>query len=248
MTYRLRLALCGSLLWILAAGTASAGTFPRQIHFNVKKGITGGSFDLSFGEDLTAEKKDRYQIKLAEFEGLGFSSDQELFSMIAKKDLSLYGHIVVGADKQRIRQVLLADDCKSGMGRDTTTCFKYQDQEGDNALQTEIFTPYLAIDLVSSIVVATQEASKRTFSPTNFNFIFNKLTKQVTLAREGAESLETPLGRRDTVILSLKLKDTDFELYRFYIGRDAKGHYPVKMVFVDDNDDAMEFTAERVVW
>ncbi len=254
MNKRLRPLFLCVLAWITLTSTADAADpiFPKVIQFKVRTGsLLTGSFDLSFGDDLNAEDGDRYLITLKNFEGLGFSSDQELWSMIFKKDLALYGHVVV-ADAESgevIRQVFLDTDCTSAIGQEKTSCFKYQEKATGAAIQTEIFTPYLAIDLVSSIVVATHEASRPDFTETHFNFIFNKTTKQVTLVQAGTEEIETPTGKQAATVLTLKLKDTDFELYRFYIARAQQGHYPAKMLFVDETKgENLEFVADEVIW
>jgi hypothetical protein len=243
-----RFIVCGLLIWLLPSGAATADSvFPKFIRFKVTKGLASGSFDLSFGEDIGSV--DKYVITLKNFEGLGVTSKQQLWSLIFKQDLSLYGHLVTEGENTRnpISSVFLNDDCKSALGRTKTKCFLYKGREQGEAIQTEIFTPYRAIDLVSSIVVATNEGSSKTFSPRDFNFIFEKRTRQVTLEKTGNELLETPLGKRDALILALKLKDSDFELYRFYVTREKEGFYPAKMVFVDESA-TVEFVAETILW
>ncbi len=243
-----------AVAWLTLASTAHAASpiFPKEIQFKVRKGsLLTGSFDLSFGEDLTAQDGDRYVITLRKFEGLGFTSQQELWSMIFKNDFSLYGHVVLAdaTSREPIRRVFLDPNCKSAIAQKKTKCFKYREKSTGDAIQTEIFAPYSAIDLISSIVVATREASQVDFIEKHFNFIFNKTTKQVTLVHQGTQDLETTTGTKVTAVLSLRLKDTDFELYRFYIAQDAHGHYPAKLLFVDEaNGEHIEFLADQVVW
>ncbi len=240
--------ICALLICFLASGVAVADSlFPKTMRFKVSKGIASGNFDLNFGEELG--ETPRYVVTLRNFGGFGVTSEQQLWSQIFQKDLSLYGHMVTENEdtKNPIRSVFLNTNCKSAMGQDKTTCFLYKGQEQGEAIQTEIFTPYRAIDLVSSIVVATHEASKRSSSAANFNFIFEKRTRQVTLEREGTEHIDTTFGRREAVILSLKFEGTDFELYRFYIAQGPGGFFPAKLVF-DSGGESAELIAENAIW
>lgn len=242
---------------VVLTTAARAVVFPQEIKFKVRKGaMLAGSFNLSFGEDLNAETGDRYQVTLSDFEGLGFSSGQQLVSFIFKDDLSLFGHVVLGEDGKQVREVLLDTNCKSAIGQKKTRCFKYREFEGGAAgdpIQTEIFTPYKAIDLVSSIVVATQAALGERVPERDrqgFDFIFNKSTKQVVLVYEDVEEIDTPSGRRNVVVMSLRHMASDHELYKFYIGWDEEPprSFPVKLVFVDDKGSQLELVADEVKW
>ena len=239
MVYRLERILLLLLVRALTVGDVTdAATFPEHIGFSVSLGATKGSFDLSFEKDADMGNGAFHLMVLRNFSGLGFGARQQLRSYIFKKDLALYGHIVLDDEKRWVHSVFWDDSCG---------CFNYRERSGSP--HAEIVTPHPAIDLVSTILVVTREAAKPTFSPVDLTFILNKTAQEVTLIREGLESLETPLGRRETVVLSLrlKLKDETSWLYRFYVGRDAKGHYPVKMIFVDVNG-LTELVAERVKW
>ncbi len=247
-----------AVLFLLASVVpAQAVIFPQEIKFKVRKGnMLAGSFNLSFGDDLNAEDGDRYQIMLSDFEGLGFSSGQQLVSFVFKDDLALFGHVVLGEDGKQVREVLLDTDCTSVIGHKKTRCFKYREFDKGTAgapIQTEIFTPYKAIDLISSILVATHVADgERTAQRDRqgFDFIFNRSTKQVLLVYEGVEEIDTPSGRRSVVALSLRHMATEHELYKFYIGRDAelRRSFPVKVVFVDDKGSRLELVAAEVTW
>ncbi len=228
------------------AASATETDFPQQIKYKVRKdSILSGRFNLIFGDDPTSTAGTRHQITLSNFETLGFSSDQQLTSFVNKNDLSLYGHAVLDKDQQLVRSVRLDNNCKSAIGNETTKCFKYQ-KGGSNPIQTEIFTPYKAIDLISSIVVASQAVSDKSFKKSrDFNFIFNKSTKQVSLVFEENKKIATPLGNYQATVLSLRHKNSGIELYRFYIGKDKKGTFPLKMLY-DDNGSKIEFIADEV--
>lgn len=232
-------------LFLCLGGTtlAEAQVFPADMKFRVKSGLVQGSFDLEFVAEVGSP---RYAIKLSGFGGLGLTSDQQLWSYLLREDLSLYGHVVLDGG-EKIRQVFLEDDCESALGQVKTTCFVYKERASGDQTQTEIFAPYPAVDLLSSLVVASRHAADG--KTAHFNFIFNDTTKQVTLAPDGREQLKLPGGKSfDTAIWRLTLKDTDFELYRFYIAKDRSGHFPAKMVFVDEDKGPIEFIAQEWTW
>lgn len=240
------------VLGLIALSTGAAAiddVFPSKIQFKVRKGaLLTGSFNLTFEEDFNAVDGDRYQITLSDFEGLGFTSDQQLISSIFMEDLALFGHIVLAGDGTKVSEVFLDTNCRSAIGQEKTRCFKYREGPAGNPIQTEIFTPYKAIDLISSIVVASQAGGDKKFKEEDYNFIFNKATKQVTLVDTGTEVIDTPNGKQQAAVLVLKHKNSGVELYRFYIGQDASGAYPLKMLFTDANGSQIEFLAEDVSW
>lgn len=241
------LALC-----VATARSTSADVFPKSMSFEVRGGLVQGYFSLTFGPDTNVRAGDppRYQVALKNFGGLGMTSDQVLYSYFFQSDLSLYGQVV--SDPQGvIRQVFLDTECKSALGDVETTCFVYRDRRGGgDALQTELFAPYPAIDLVSSIVVATQREARGARQPAHFVFIFNDTSKKVTLAPEGRESLRMADGKtREATVWSLKFKDTEYELYRFYIAKDgSNGFIPAKMTFTDQDKGPIHFVAETWTW
>jgi hypothetical protein len=244
------LGFCVLGLIALSSGAAAIdGVFPGKIQFKVRKGVLlTGSFHLSFEEDLNAVDGDRYQITLSKFEGLGFTSDQQLISSIFIEDLALFGHLVLAGDGAKVSEVYLDTDCRSAIGQKKTRCFKYREGPASDPIQTEIFAPYKAIDLISSIVVASQAGGDEDFKEEDYNFIFNKATKQVTLVDAGSEEIETPAGKQKATVLVLKHKNSGVELYRFYVGKGARGAYPLKMLFTDANGGQIEFIAEDVTW
>lgn len=237
-------------LWVSLPAVGADQPFPRKIDFTVRKAgtIGGGAFKLIFEQDVSTAEP-RYQIVLRDFGGMGLNASQKFSSRIFQSDLSLAGHAVVDTKTEKvIRQVFLDRKCTSSMGsmdQKKTNCFIYKDEE--TQLQTEIFAPYPAIDLVSSIVVATDRAADPDFRQADYNFIFNKATKQVTLVFQGEDELETADGIKQVKILSLLHKNSGQELYRFFIGHDERGHYPLKMSFEDDQG-RIDFIADRVVW
>ncbi len=227
--------------------------FPKIIQFKVKKkGLLSGSFDLTFGDDLNARNDDRYLLTLRHFDGLGLTSNQELWSMIFKEDLSLYGHVVL-ADHESgdvIRQLYVDADCRIISSQEKTRCLKYQDQlKGeDYNITTELSEHYPVLDLISAIIVATSHASKPGDGDEDFYFFYNSTMRPVTLIYHGIEEIWTPIGRKATAVYALKIKDQDIEFYRFYIGRVKSGYYPVKMLFTAEGNELLEFIADEVIW
>lgn len=247
-----RITIGGLLLALAAAGAPPAVgqdlPFPSELSFKVRKGqLLTGRFQLAFGVDLNAPTDvDGYQLTLSEFESLGYSSNQKLVSTVMVDDLSLYGHVVWDGDKV-LRQLFLVRNCRSALGGETS-CFRYKEGTDGNELQTEIFTPYPALDLVSSILVAARATEEKGFKGRDYNFMFNSTTRQVSLVARDSEEIDTPLGRMKTRVLALVHKDSGVELYRFYVGRDRQGAFPVRMVYEDQREGTIEFLVDKVRW
>ncbi len=245
-----RLKVWGLLAALVLAGVQAAAAddlpLPARLSFKVRKGaLLSGRFLLSCAEDWNTP--DAYLLTLSDFVSLGYSSNQRLMSTVKKKDLSLAGHVVLDGERV-VRRVFLDENCKSAIDREKTKCFKYQEGPDGTALQTEIFTPHRAIDLISSILVATQAAGEKGFEHRDFNFIFNNKTRQVRLIVRGTEELETPLGRLKTKVLALEHTESGVELYRFYVASDRRGGIPVRMIYEDDKEGTIEFLVDNVEW
>ena len=237
----------GCLVLLLAGtGVSGAQIFPQQMTFQVKGGIAQGSFELGFDK---REASPHYQIVLRNFGGLGMTSSQELWSYVFQDDLSLYGHLVREKSGKRIREVFLNDDCKSAMGQVRTTCFLYKEHASGDSTQTELFATDPAIDLVSSLLVATREAAKGSDGTADFVFIFEDSAKKVSLVLVGGETVRLPRQEVKTTVWSLRPRGENFELYRFYIAHDTRGRYfPAKMVFEDQDRGSIEFLAQSWSW
>lgn len=239
----------GWIVLLLAGASVSwAQVFPKEMTFQVKSGLAQGSFELGFSEKLG--KRAQYQIVLRNFGGLGMTSSQELWSYVFQDDLSLYGHLVREKSGTQIRQVFLNDDCKSAMGQVRTTCFIYKEHASGDSTQTELFATDPAIDLISSLLVATRESAKGSNQTADFVFIFEDSAKKVSLVYVGKETVQLPNGKQiETAIWSLRPRGESFELYRFYIGRDRDGRsFPAKMVFEDQGRGPIEFQAQSWTW
>lgn len=240
----------GWLVLLLAGvGVGGAQVFPEKMTFRVKSGFAQGSFNLNFDKVL-ADGRPRYSLALRDFGGLGMTSSQELWSYVFQDDLSLYGHLVREKSGTKIREVFLNDDCKSAMGQVRTTCFVYKEYASGDSTQTELFATDPAIDLVSSLLVATREAAKGSNQTADFVFIFEDSAKKVSLVPVGGEAVRLPRGQQiDTTIWSLRPRGENFEIYRFYIARDRDGRFfPAKMVFEDQGRGPIEFLAESWSW
>lgn len=220
--------------------------FPKTLTFKVRKGtLMTGQFRLEFTESLDFDNA--YLLTMKDFESLGYSSNQVLMSTVRKGDLSLLGHVVRDGGR-RLRQLNYDASCKSAIDGQTTSCFRYAEGEARKAMQTEIFTPYKALDLISSMLVAARVAHEPKFEKRDFNFMFNRHTRQVQLSAHGSEKIETPLGKMRTTVLALELPDDGGEIYRFYIGQDKRGSFPVRMVYEDPKEGTVEFIVKSVEW
>ncbi|MDY7091450.1 MAG: hypothetical protein SX243_00610 [Acidobacteriota bacterium] len=239
--------------WIVAmligAGSSEAQIFPKQMTFRVKGGFAQGSFDLSFSESLS-KGPPKYSILLRNFGGLGMTSSQELWSYVFQEDLSLYGHLVQERGGPKIREVFLNDNCKSAMGQVRTTCFLYKEYTSGDSTQAELFAKEPAIDLISSLLVATREASKGSNETKDYVFVFEDSAKKVSLVPVGEKSLSLPqAGEVSAAIWSLRPRGETFELYRFYIARDRQGRFfPAKVEFEEPSRGLIELTAESWTW
>jgi hypothetical protein len=225
---------------------ASTAIFPRrmQFDFTARRGVVPihGSFKLSFGDD--PQIASNHLLQMSGLSGFGFTSSELLFTAVRKSDFGLEYHTVLAYEGARkfVRQVRL-EDCQSVMGN-VSRCFVYR--EGANPLlQTEIFTPYAGIDLISSLLVATKMAQgKREYE--DFNFIQDRNALQVRLERRATSPVETPTGKLDATLVVVRTA-RGAELYKVLVAESREGYFPVRLS-ASSEGTSLEAIAQAPTW
>lgn len=246
----------GGSLWLsvgagalVAQSGAEEPVFPGSLSFEVRNGLARGSFDLGFGDAVVKEgERPRYQISARNFSALGVGVDQELWSYVFRDDLSLYGHLVKKANGPRLRQVFVDDQCKSALGQVRTTCFLYQEHGTGDSTQTEIYAPYPALDLLSSILIATRLTARGQSTPSDFVLIHEDNAKKVSLVPAGKEPAQVQGKSVPSWSWSLRPQGSEYEIYRFQVAHVDGGYLPVKVVFDLGNRGPVELVIESWTW
>jgi hypothetical protein len=185
-------------------------------------------------------------LRLKNFEGLGFSSREWLFTYIFTDDSSIYTDFIMkgknAISEIRLKKEALGFDGKKGK------IFIYKDLESPDEMQTEIFTEYTVIDLLSMFFVVSKNVASGKEEAEKFNFLIDKSTKIVDMVPMMGEKVPFQGKEVDTHVFSFTYHDR--EIFRVKIFKDRNGFcFPVSVViFMDftNQKQSIELRADKV--
>lgn len=220
--------------------------FPSTIKYKLlKNDKVMGSCRLSY--DIKGKFPETSTLRLVDFEGLGLTTQEWLLTYIFAKDSSIYATFTLKG-KRKVSEIRL----KEGMGFDGKSgqVFVYKKLDSPEEMQTELFTQYPVIDLISSFFVTSQMVAADNHSKTEkFNFLFGKSTKIMDMMYVGTDKI--PYRGREVSTQVLIVRYNNVEIFRFKIFKDSNGYFfPVSVVVVTDftgsGQETFELRADQV--
>lgn len=226
---------------ILAGAETPAFKFPTLILYKlVQKAAIMGECTLSY--EYESNQEGISGLKLTNFQGMGRSSNETFHTYLFSKNYSLYAAIVKKGGKT-IQEIRLKDGINFEYKKEKVFVYKDAKQPG---LQTELFTQFPVIDLLSSIFIVSQRVSSGEYKKkAPYNFIFNQSTKiaEISYAGQGTAPF---LGKNITTeILLISIRDV--EMFRMYVYKDPEGFYFPVSITISGDSGTLEMRADRVV-
>lgn len=235
---------------IVPAEPCEANDLPRRTSFEFRSAggaPLSGRFHITV-EDHPESPKTQYLMKFSGVAAFGLASAEVLWSVVAKDRLALQFAAVApfeGADPSKWTSQMKLEPCRSVMAGAKRQCFVYREARSPE-IQTEFFTPYEGIDLLTSLLQAARMAVKGEREAT-FNFVERTTTTQVRLVAGERATMATALGTLDSVAVSVRPLEADDELYRVVVALSPKGPFVTRLEFRGKDGDLVA-TAQKPVW
>lgn len=219
--------------------------FPKMIKFKLLKNDTiMGGCQFSYEEKTNIEGIS--YLNMRNFEGIGFTSQEWLATYIFAKDSSIYADFIMKGKKTiseiRLKEEALGFDGKKGK------IFIYKDLESPNEMQTEIFTEYTVIDLLSMFFVVSKKVASGKKEVEKFNFLIDKSTKIVDMVPMLEE--KAPFEGKEVHTHVFSFTYHDLEIFRVKIFKEKNGFcFPVSVKIVTDftgSGQSIELRADKV--
>ncbi|MCI5127372.1 MAG: hypothetical protein D3905_12010 [Candidatus Electrothrix sp. AS4_5] len=223
--------------------------FPQHLTYKVfKNGIAGGQATLAFKKHQS-KRGPVFRIKLFDFEGLGFKSDQYLITDIDQNNLTLLSSKLFPHKRANmpIFEAMASDGSDSILGN-SETVYRYATKGGGGVLETGLYSNYRVIDLLSSFVVASDmvRVSKKQ-KKEHFDFLIKEKVKNVEMTVSGKKEqikLEGEIISTTPVSLQYTPKGgTPKQLYTFYIHNSK--FFPVKIAFPFEGGTLVELKHKK---
>jgi hypothetical protein len=223
----------------------SSFKFPKMIKFKLFKNdtIVGG---CQFSYEEKTNKEGISYLNMRNFEGIGFTSQEWLATYIFAKDSSIYADFIMKG-KKAISEIRLKEDALGFDGK-KGKIFLYKDLESPDEMQTEIFTEYRVIDLLSMFFVVSKKVASGKKEVEKFNFLIDKSTKIVDMVPMMGEKVPFEGKEVDANVFSFTYHD--LEIFRVKVFKDKNGFcFPVSVKIVTDftgSGQSIELRADKV--
>ncbi len=230
------------LLTMTGASFAAPFKFPAKINYDI---FVNGSKKASSVFSVVS-KKDKagtpvYQLFFGNFKALGFTSKDQIYTIVFKTDLSL-SRTVLTRGKKTIYEMKAKKG--SGMFEDEAITFVYTEDTLTGPIETEPYTPYKVIDLLSLFIVASKSVASGNKGPQKFSFFVKKSTEVVELIHRGNATVSYQGQNVTTTVVELSHQGR--EVLKLNIYRDKSGfHFPVKLSITGEAQGLVEFRATK---
>ena len=228
------------LLTMMDASFAAPFKFPNKIHYDIfVNGSNEASSTFSF-----VSKKDKagtpvYQLSFGNFQALGFTSRDKIYTVIFQKDLSL-SRTVLTRGKEKIYEMKAKKG--SGMFDDEAITFVYTEDTLTGPIETEPYTPHRVIDLLSLFLVASESVASGNKGPQNFSFFVKRSTEVVKLKHVAKANVSYRGKKVPTTVIELSHQGK--EVLKLNIYHDGKFYFPVRLS-ITDKQGLVEFRATQ---
>jgi hypothetical protein len=202
--------------------------FPQMITFNVLKDDKNvGSCQLFYQEKT--EREGLSYLRIKNFQGFGFNSDEWLASYIFAHDFSLYAEFLLKENK-KIYEIKLTEGKGFDGKKDKIIVYK---EKGKPEIQIIPFTEYPIIDLLAIPLITSKKAVTGNLEREKFNLLFGKSTIIVDMSYESQEVVRFQGSGVSAAVFSINYKNA--EMFRLKIFKDSDGYcFPVSVVIVND--------------
>ncbi|RKZ41986.1 MAG: hypothetical protein DRQ41_07550 [Gammaproteobacteria bacterium] len=229
------------LLTMMDASFAAPFKFPNKIHYDIfVNGSNEASSTFSF-----VSKKDKagtpvYQLSFGNFQALGFTSRDKIYTVIFQKDLSLSRTVLMRGNEKFYEMKAKKG---SGMFDDEAITFIYAEDTLTGPIETEPYTPYPVIDLLSLFLVASESVATNK-GQQNFSFFVKKSTEIVKLIPLDKAEVSYQGAEVSTTVMELSHQGR--EILKLNIYRDKNGfHFPLRLSIKDEEQGLVEFRATK---
>jgi len=231
------------MAFLLTTGTSFAASFnfPAKINYDI---FVNGSKKASSTFSVVS-KRDRagtpvYQLFFGNFQALGFTSKDKIYTVIFKNDLSL-SRTVLKRGKEKVYEMKAKKG--SGMFDDEAITFVYKEDTLTGPIETEPYTPHPVIDLLSLFMVASENVANGK-GPQDFSFFVKKSTEIVKLTPRGKAKVS--YQGQDVSTTVVELSHQGREVLKFNIYTDKSGfHFPVQLSIKGEAQSLVEFRATK---
>jgi hypothetical protein len=235
-----------TIIVLLAMGSAHhlwAGApfkFPQRIQFKlIKNDNIVGECQLLYQE--TTDKKGISSLQLKNFQGLGLTSEESFVTYLFTDSSSIYAEFLLKG-KEKVYEIRLKEGLTFELKKEQVFVYK---EEAKPTLQTELFTQYPVIDLLSSFFVTSRRVALGQHKKTEkFNLIFDKSTKIAEMKYTGPR--KEPFQGREVDTEALSITISNVEMFAMKIYKDKDGYcFPVS-VTISSQGGSFEMRADRV--
>jgi hypothetical protein len=230
------------LLTMTGASFAAPFKFPAKINYDI---FVNGNKKASSDFSVTS-KKDKtgtpvYQLFFGKFQALGFTSKDKIFTVVFKKDLSLSRTILMRG-KDNVYEMKAKKG--SGMFEDEAITFVYIEDTLTGPIETEPYTPYPVIDLLSLFMVASESVANGNKGTQNFSFFVKKSTEVVELTHRGNATVSYQGRNVKTTVVELSHQGREVLTLNIYLDKNGF-HFPVQLSIKGEAQGLVEFRATK---
>lgn len=238
------LAICLMTFFLLSmtgASFAAQFKFPNKIKYDILVGSKKASSDFSCQSKTDNSGTPLHLLSFGNFQALGFTSRDKIYTFIFKNDLSL-SRTILTRGKEKVYE-MKAKKAKGMFDNKETTVFVYTEERLLGTIETEPYTPYPVIDLLSLFMVASKSVASGN-KRQNFSFFVKKSTKTVELTHRGTEQVSYQGRNVKTTVVELTHQSQ--EVFKLNIYQDNNGFYfPVQISIEDDEQGLVQFRATK---
>jgi hypothetical protein len=220
------------LLVVLNIQNGWAGSsfkFPKLIKFKILKNdkIVG---NCQFFYDKETVKDGVSALKMKDFEGIGVSSKEWLFTYFFNKDSSLYANFIMKG-KKVVSEIRVGREV--GWDGKMGKFMRYKDLESPDEVKIEVCTEYTMIDLLSTFFVTSQKVAAGKKEPEKYNFLIDKGVKIVEIVPLVKDTVSFQGKEVSTDAFAVIYRNTI--LFRLKIFKDENGYcFPINIYIVTD--------------
>jgi len=223
--------------------------FPSIILYKILKNNQFSGVEVKLRYSEQSQYPNAYALILEGFEGLGYKSDDKIFTYVLKDDLSLYDTQLVKDGKvvHEIKLVKRGDPFDpSGKKRDA---FAYLKAGATSTMDTLLYSDYKVVGLISSFLFISSKLQKGDKNSEKLNLfigkdIIGKTSTIVDLFYIKDEKITFDKQEVDTSVYELQYQGKS--LFKFYIYNGGKFVFPVQISIEDENGSFIDLKANEV--
>ena len=235
-----------TFLFLTMTGISFAAQFqfPSKIKYDIFVGGTkSASSDFAVESPRSkAGMLPMYRLSFGNFQGLGFTSRDKIYTVVFQDTLSLSKTMLIRG-KEKVYE-MKAKKAQGMFGDEETDVFVYQEESLAGPIETEPYTPYPVIDLLSLFLVASESVATGKKGPQNLSFFVKRSTEVVQLEQVGNASISYQGQTVQTTKVVLTYQGR--EAFKLYIYRDKNGFsFPVQFSIDDEQQGLVELRATK---